>query len=103
MSTVHFVAVRKKIVHTYLCAAYALIYPTNRQNEFYFINLLILLVKFQRHESKFSNAKPSFQCFMNETRQYFKTIQQSHNIKEILLLIQPQPAFLTADIEFCNV
>lgn len=26
MSSVHFVAVRKKIVHTYLCAAYALLF-----------------------------------------------------------------------------
>uniref|UniRef100_A0A669DIK2 Reverse transcriptase domain-containing protein n=1 Tax=Oreochromis niloticus TaxID=8128 RepID=A0A669DIK2_ORENI len=58
-------------------------YPMHRANEFYLINLLILLAKFHIHKSKFSNAKPSFKCFLNETKQYVKTIQHSQNLKAV--------------------
>ena len=43
---------------------------------------LLRLAKYQIHYSKFSNSKPYFLCFVNETQQYFKTIQ--HSIKKTL-------------------
>lgn len=95
MLTVHFVTVRKSF--TYLSPAYILYvlwllcyvkilfgcfdYPANRANKFYLIHLLISLANYHRHKSKCSNAKLSFWCFINESRQYFLTIQHSNNVK----------------------
>ena len=49
--------------------------------EYYIINLLVLLAKYHKHKSKFSNHKPSFFIFEKELKQYITTILHSINRK----------------------
>ena len=51
--------------------------------EYYIINLLVLLAKYHKHKSKFSNHKPSFFIFKKELKQYITTILHSINRKAI--------------------
>jgi len=58
-------------------------YPANNKDQYYIINLLILLSKFHIHKSKFCHHKPSFSIFEKELRQYISTIQLSTNRKAV--------------------
>jgi len=60
-----------------------LLYPVNNRDQYYIINLLVLLAKYHIYKSKFSNHKPSFLIFEKELKQYITTIQHSINRKAI--------------------
>ncbi len=54
---------------------------SEKSKELYIINLPIILAKFHTHKSKFSNSKPRFIMFENDTKQYSKTIFDTKNKK----------------------
>jgi len=58
-------------------------YPANNKDQYYIINLLVLLAEFHIHKSKFCNHKPSFSIFEKELKQYITTIQLSTNRKAV--------------------
>lgn len=61
-------------------------YKTSENNEYYIINLLILMAKFHIHKCKFSNQKPFFFLFVKEMEQYIKVIKMSNNKKALKTL-----------------
>ncbi len=52
-------------------------------NEYFIINLLLLLAKFHIHRSKFTHQKPLFIVFKKEVQQYIQTISSSKNLKAL--------------------
>ena len=58
-------------------------YTSSQANQYFIINLIILLAKWHIHKCKYSNQKPLFVVFENETRQYMGNILCSRNGKAI--------------------
>jgi len=58
-------------------------YDPAKSDQYYIINLIILLAKYRIHKCKFSSQKPSFLIFVKELKQYFMTIQHSQNKKAV--------------------
>ena len=58
-------------------------YTSSQANQYFIINLIILLAKWHIHKCKYSNQKPLFVVFENETRQYMGKILCSRNGKAI--------------------
>ncbi len=52
-------------------------------NEYFIINLLLLLAKFHIHRSKFTHQNPLFIVFKKEVQQYIQTISSSKNLKAL--------------------
>ncbi len=52
-------------------------------NEYYVINLLLLLAKFHIHRSKFTHQNPLFIILKKEVQQYIQTISSSKNLKAL--------------------
>ncbi len=52
-------------------------------NEYFIINLLLLLAKFHIHRSKFTHQNPLFIVFKKEVQQYIQAISSSKNLKAL--------------------
>ncbi len=52
-------------------------------NEYFIINLLLLLAKFHIHRSKVTHQNPLFIVFKKEVQQYIQTISSSKNLKAL--------------------
>ena len=53
------------------------------EEEYFLVNLLIILAKFNLHKCKFFKTKPSFVYFLKDVDLYFKTICASQNKKAV--------------------
>lgn len=58
-------------------------FTPSKSNQYYIINLIILLAKFHIHKCRYINKNPCFRFFQNETKQYIHTIRNSTNTKAI--------------------
>ena len=58
-------------------------YAANSKDQYYLINLILLLAKYHIHKSKFANHKPLFLIFEKKFKQYITSIQYSNNTKAI--------------------
>ena len=61
-------------------------YTSSQANQYFIINLIILLAKWHIHKCKYSNQKPLFVVFENEAKQYMGNILCSRNGKAIKTL-----------------
>ena len=57
-------------------------YNPAKSDQYYIINLIVLLAKYHIHKCKFSSQKPLFLVFVKELKQYL-TIQRSQNKKAV--------------------
>ena len=57
-------------------------YDPAKSDQYYIINLIVLLAKYHIHKCKFSSQKPLFLVFVKELKQYL-TIQRSQNKKAV--------------------
>uniref|UniRef100_A0A3P9LWP5 Reverse transcriptase domain-containing protein n=1 Tax=Oryzias latipes TaxID=8090 RepID=A0A3P9LWP5_ORYLA len=60
--------------------------PSHKKEQLYLINLLLFLCKWHIHKSKVTNHTPHFSIFINEFKQYIKTIRNSDNKNAIKTL-----------------
>ena len=58
-------------------------YTSSQANQYFIINLIILLAKWHIHKCKYSNQTPLFVVFENETKRYMGNILCSRNGKAI--------------------
>ncbi len=52
-------------------------------NEYFIINLLLLLAKFHIHHSKFTHQNPLFIVFKKEVQKYIQTVSSPKNLKAL--------------------
>ncbi len=77
-------------------------YDLSFHNEYYLINVLLLLAKFSIHKCKYSDYKPLFLILKSEVKQYLKSIYTLINKKAVKLINKCKHFHVFKLLLYCN-
>lgn len=61
-------------------------YDNSKKDQYFLINLLVILAKFHIHKCKFCNTQPLFGIYLNEIKHYKDLLLFSNNMKAVKTL-----------------